>query len=249
MTVAASILRELRNAASPEKEAVLRRFFKTGPGEYGEGDRFLGVMVPRIRAITRSHLEFARASDVRTLLASPLHEARECGLLLLVGQFRSAATTERLGFHLAYLDAVRKGRVNNWDLVDCSAPTLVGEFLLDSPPNSPCKRTRLLHSLLQGDSLWENRVAVVSMLAFIRRGQLDEPFRVCEAALAHPHDLMHKAVGWMLRECGKRDLRRLRSFLSGHASSMPRTALRYAIERLPAGERKKWLSIPREPRP
>ena len=248
MTVAASILHELNDAASPEKEAVLRRFFKAGPGEYGEGDRFLGVMVPRIRAIARSNLEFASASDVRTLLSSPLHEARECGLLLLVGQFRAAAPTERLGFHLAYLDAVWKGRVNNWDLVDCSAPTLVGEFLLDSPPNSLCKGTRLLDSLLCGESLWENRVAVVSMLAFIRRGELDEPFRICESALAHPHDLMHKAVGWMLRECGKRDPRRLRSFLSGHATSMPRTALRYAIERFPAGERKKWLSIPREPR-
>ena len=236
MTNAAAILRDLGAAATPEKAAELPRFFKTGPGEYGEGDRFLGVMVPQIRAVAKAHLDADDAS-VKALLASPWHEARECALLLLVERFGRASESERTAIHRLYLATAAENRVNNWDLVDLSAPTLVGRYLLDRPRG-------LLDRLARRPSLWENRIAVVSTLAFIRRGELEDAFRQCAAALGHPHDLMHKAVGWMLRECGKSDPRRLRSFLSGHAPSMPRTALRYAIERFPADERKKWLSIP-----
>ena len=245
MTPAAAILRELRSAASPGKAAVLLRFFKTGPGEYGEGDRFLGVMVPQIRAIARSHRPDARAADVGALLDSPWHEARECGLFILADRFRAAPPDARAPFHRAYLAALTRGRVNNWDLVDCSAPALVGEYLLDSPPDPFSPRPGLLDSLARSPSLWKNRVAVVSTLAFIRRGELDDAFRLCAASLRHPHDLMHKAVGWMLRECGKRDAARLRAFLSEFAPTLPRTALRYAIERFPADERKRWLSLPK----
>ena len=236
MTNAAAILRDLGAAATPEKAAELPRFFKTGPGEYGEGDRFLGVMVPQIRAVAKAHMDADDAS-VKALLASPWHEARECALLLLVERFARASESERTAIHRLYLATAAENRVNNWDLVDLSAPTLVGRYLLDRPRG-------LLDRLARRPSLWENRIAVVSTLAFIRRGELEDAFRQCAAALGHPHDLMHKAVGWMLRECGKRDPRRLRSFLSGHAPSMPRTALRYAIERFSADERKKWLSIP-----
>ena len=236
MTNAAAILRDLGAAATPEKAAELPRFFKTGPGEYGEGDRFLGVMVPQIRAVAKAHMDADDAS-VKALLASPWHEARECALLLLVERFGRASESERTAIHRLYLATAAENRVNNWDLVDLSAPTLVGRYLLDRPRG-------LLDRLARRPSLWENRIAVVSTLAFIRRGELEDAFRQCAAALGHPHDLMHKAVGWMLRECGKRDPRRLRSFLSGHAPSMPRTALRYAIERFSADERKKWLSIP-----
>ena len=236
MTTAAAILRDLRAAATPEKAAELPRFFKTGPGEYGEGDRFLGVMVPQIRAVAKAHLDADDAS-VKALLASPWHEARECALLLLVERFGRASESERTAIHRLYLATAAENRVNNWDLVDLSAPTLVGRYLLDRPRG-------LLDRLARRPSLWENRIAVVSTLAFIRRGELEDAFRQCATALGHPHDLMHKAVGWMLRECGKSDPRRLRSFLSGHAPSMPRTALRYAIECFPADERKKWLSIP-----
>ena len=241
MTTASSILRELRAVASPEKAAVLQRFFKTGPGEYGEGDRFLGVMVPQIRAIARAHRQTADASAIRALLDSPWHEARECGLLLLVEQFRSLLKDNRAEHHRAYLAALREGRVNNWDLVDCSAPTLVGEYLLDAPDRLQYG-TRLLDKLAKSSSLWENRVAVVSTLMFICRGRLDVAFRQCEAALGHPHDLMHKAVGWMLRECGKRDPNALRAFLSEHLSALPRTSLRYAIERFALKERRQWLT-------
>ena len=241
MTSASAILRELRAVATPEKATVLQRFFKTGPGEYGEGDRFLGVMVPQIRAIARAHRLSADASALRTLLASPWHEARECGLFLLVEQFRASPKDNRARCHRAYLTALRQGRVNNWDLVDCSAPTLVGQYLLGSAPAPLPDGLALLDTLAKSSSLWENRVAVVATLTFIRRGRLDVAFRQCEAALGHPHDLMHKAVGWMLRECGKRDADALRAFLSKHLSALPRTSLRYAIERFTPAERKLWL--------
>ena len=234
MTNAAAILRGLRAAATPEKAAVLPRFFKTGPGEYGEGDRFLGVMVPQIRAVAKAHLDTDDAS-VKALLASPWHEARECALLLLVERFGRASESERTAIHRLYLATAAENRVNNWDLVDLSAPTLIGRYLLDRPRG-------LLDRLARRPSLWENRIAVVSTLAFIRRGELDEPFRQCVAALGHPHDLMHKAVGWMLRECGKKDAAALRGFLGEHISAIHPTALRYAIERFPRAERAEWLS-------
>jgi len=239
-SAAPALLRELRSAASPEKAAVLRTFFKTGPGEYGEGDRFLGVTVPTIRAIAKSHLADSDASTDRALLDSPWHEARECGLFMMVARFRCADAAGRAALHRSYLAAVRAGRVNNWDLVDSSAPALVGEHLLDRPRG-------LLDRLARSPSLWENRVAIVSTLAFIRRGGLDDAFRLSAALLPHPHDLIHKAVGWMLRECGKREEDRLRAFLADHLSKMPRTTLRYAIERLPASERAQWLDHPPTP--
>ena len=234
MTNAAAILRDLGAAATPEKAAELPRFFKTGPGEYGEGDRFLGVMVPQIRAVAKAHLDADDAS-VKALLASPWHEARECALLLLVERFGRASESERTAIHRLYLATAAENRVNNWDLVDLSAPTLVGRYLLDRPRG-------LLDRLARRPSLWENRIAVVSTLAFIRRGELEDAFRQCAAALGHPHDLMHKAVGWMLRECGKKDAAALRGFLGEHVSAIHPTALRYAIERFPREERAEWLS-------
>ena len=234
---AKTILSELRAAASDEKRTVLARFFKTEKGEYGEGDRFLSVMVPQIRAIAGCHAA-ATAATENALLASPWHEARECGLFLMCNRFAKADEAERAAIHARYLAAAAAGRVNNWDLVDLSAPTLVGEFLADKP------RT-LLYELAARPSLWENRIAIVATLHFVRRGDLDDAFRLAEKLLRHPHDLMHKAVGWVLRECGKRDAGRLRAFLREHAASMPRTSLRYAIERFDEAERKRWLAIPR----
>ena len=233
---AAAILRDLRAAASPEKREILSRFFRTGPGEYGEGDRFLGVMVPQIRAIAKAHAG-APAKVEDELLASPWHEARECGLFLMIGRYAQASSLQRMEIHARYLAAAAIGHVNNWDLVDASAPTLVGLHMLD-------KRRTLLYSLAQLPSLWENRIAIVSTLAFIRRGDLDDAFRLSATLLGHPHDLIHKAVGWMLRECGKRDPDRLRAFLSVHRDAMPRTSLRYAIERFDAPERSRWLARP-----
>lgn len=231
---AAAVLRDLRAAASREKREVLARFFRTGPGEYGEGDRFLGVMVPRIRAIAKARAG-APPEAVDALLASPWHEARECALFLMVGRYARAGAPERDALHARYLAAAAAGRVDNWDLVDATAPTLVGLHLLDRPRG-------LLDDLARRPSLWENRIAIVSTLAFIRRGDLDDAFRLSDALLGHPHDLIHKAVGWMLRECGKRDPDRLRAFLAARRDAMPRTTLRYAIERFDAPERARWLA-------
>jgi len=227
-------LGELRAAGTAEKRAVLARFFKTGPGEYGEGDRFLGVMVPQIRAIAAAHGMESGAAVERALLRSPWHEARECGLFLMTARFRRGGETDRAALHRAYRTALADGRVDNWDLVDASAPTLLGGWLLDRDRGE-------LDELAKRPGLWENRAAVVATLAFVRRGELDDAFRLCAGLLDHRHDLMHKAVGWVLRECGKRDAGRLREFLARHAGEMPRTALRYAIERFPAEERRRWL--------
>ena len=232
--LAERIEEELAQAASGEKREVLSRFFKTGPGEYGAGDRFLGVMVPTIREIAAAHAGKSDAATERALLASPWHEVRECGLFLMVGRFRRADGNGRAALHRAYLAAVRRGRVNNWDLVDASAPTLAGEWLLG-------RDRGVLYELARGASLWENRVSIVATLAFIRRGEFEDTFRLAESLLGHPHDLMHKAVGWMLRECGKRDAGQLRGFLARHRDEMPRTALRYAIERFGPEERRRWL--------
>ena len=235
-STARAILRDLRSLASPEKQSVLLRFFKTGPGEYGEGDRFLGVMVPQIRAVAKAHPDASPAA-VDALLASPWHEARECALFLLCDRYPRSSRANRNAIHARYLAAAAANRVNNWDLVDLSAPTLVGLHLLDKPRG-------LLDDLARRPSLWENRIAVVSTLAFVRRGGLDDAFRLSAALLPHPHDLIHKAVGWVLRECGKRDPDRLRAFLAAHLPSLPRTTLRYAIERFPAPERATWLARP-----
>ena len=229
-----TILAELRAVASEEKRTVLSRFFRTGPGEYGEGDRFLGVMVPQIRAVAKAHPgAFAATEDA--LVASPWHEARECGLFLMCNRFQRADAAERAAIHARYLDAAEAGRVNNWDLVDLSCQKLVGQYLADKP-------RALLYDLAGRASLWENRIAIVSTLYMVRRNDMDDAFQLAGKLLHHPHDLMHKAVGWVLRECGKRDADRLRAFLSEHAAAMPRTALRYAIERFAADERRRWLS-------
>lgn len=232
---AKAIIHELHAAASDEKRAVLARFFKSGPGEYGEGDRFLGVMVPQIRAIAKKHAGSSAATE-DSLLASPWHEARECGLFLMCNRFMRADDAGRSSIHVRYLAVAAAERVNNWDLVDLSAPTLVGQFLSDKP-------REVLYDLAAKPSLWENRIAIVSTLYLVRRDDLDDAFQLSETLLHHPHDLMHKAVGWVLRECGKRDARRLRTFLSEHAADMPRTMLRYAIERFDSYERKRWLAM------
>ena len=235
-----AVIRDLRAAASAEKRAVLVRFFKTGKGEYGEGDRFWGVMVPQIRAVAKAHAAAGEAVEDE-LLGSPWHEARECALFLMCNRFARAGEAERAKLHARYLAAAAAGRINNWDLVDASAPTLVGRYLFDKPRG-------LLDELAGTPSLWENRIAIVSTLAFVRRGELDDAFRLAEKLLNHPHDLMHKAVGWVLRECGKKDADRLRAFLRQHAAAMPRTALRYAIERFSPAERARWLAFPASPR-
>lgn len=210
--------------ADPKKARILSRFFKTGPGEYGEGDRFLGVVVPKIRAVVKGHREASR-EDVLELLDSPYHEERLAALLILVEQYRRGDAARRRDIFDLYL--ARTSRINNWDLVDLTAPHIVGEQLHG-------KDSRLLVRLAGSGSLWERRIAVMATHCFIRRGESREALRLAELLLRDPQDLIHKAVGWTLREVGKRCSRQEEcGFLDRHAAVMPRTMLRYALEHFP----------------
>jgi 3-methyladenine DNA glycosylase AlkD len=221
----------LRHFASATKARLLQGFFKTGPGEYGEGDRFLGVMVPYIRSVAKEYQD-APLPEVRKLLRSPWHEARLLALLILVRKFEGGNEALRKTIYTLYLKSIRS--VNNWDLVDLTAPKIVGPFLE--------KRFRKpLYRMVRSDDLWERRIAILATFHFIRQDDFEDALQLAEALLDDEEDLMHKAVGWMLREVGKRDEAVLKGFLRKHYRHMPRTMLRYAIERFPEGERQKYL--------
>ena len=221
-------LRELANLQIAEHS---QRFFKTGPGEYGEGDRFLGIRVPVLRKQARKHRELPLA-EARKLLKSAFHEERLCALLILVEKFTRGDTEQRERIHRLYLDHTRY--VNNWDLVDSSAHKIVGPYLQD-------RDRSLLDELAVSESLWERRIAIIATYHYIRQDQFDDTLRISEILLDDPEDLIHKAVGWMLREVGKRDLDVEKAFLKPRYRDMPRTMLRYAIERFPEAERKAYL--------
>ncbi|MCB1208839.1 MAG: DNA alkylation repair protein [Verrucomicrobiales bacterium] len=229
---ALTTLREsLRDIADPIRAKSSQRFFKTDAGQYGEGDVFLGISVPEVRSFVRD-TDVLNEAEVLTLVRSDFHEERMLGLYALVRRFeRGDASTRQHVFDL-YLANTRW--INNWDLVDTTAPNIVGEWLLDHDRAILCR-------LAASKVLWERRIAVLATLTFIRRRQFSDTLQLVTRLLHDPHDLMHKACGWMLREIGKRDLAGLRSFLARHAAQMPRTMLRYAIERLGAEERNAWL--------
>lgn len=247
---ATAIRRELETYINPEKRLILSRFFKTGKGEYGEGDKFLGVVVPDTRRVARGHRDapFAVAAE---LLQSEWHECRLCALLMLVERFAKSSGEERQRIYEFYLS--QTARINNWDLVDLSAPAIVGGFLMDKPRTD-------LYTLAASPLLWDRRIAVVSTLTFIRNHDFIDTIRLAEYFVGRKpqpdgtetavclrngrpvlHDLMQKAIGWMLREMGKRDRDLLVQFLEKHAATLPRTTLRYAIEKFDAEERAEWM--------
>ena len=233
--LARSVLADLKSQASTNKAIEMQRFFKTGVGEYGSGDIFLGVTVPQTRVIARTYAELA-FPEIEKLTKSDFHEARLCGLIILCNQFKRLKNpADQKKLFDFYMQQVYKGRVNNWDLVDVTAPTL-GQYLVDS--KNPLA---LLRKLAKSKSLWERRVSMILTFAFIRAGELEPTYEIAERLLKDDEDLIHKAVGWMLREMGKRDPGLLRAFLQEHCHEMPRTTLRYSIEKLPERERKKWL--------
>jgi 3-methyladenine DNA glycosylase AlkD len=230
------IERELHHYARPGRVSDLARFYKTGPGEYGEGDQFLGLTVPDTRLVAKKfkNLDF---EDLAELFNSPFHEARLCAAIILNLQFKEAKTTpQRKKIFDFYLKQVRAERINNWDIVDVSAPWM-GVYLLEVDDPMP-----LLIKFSKSKSLWQRRVSIILTFALIRAGDLEPTLIISEALLKDKEDLIHKAVGWMLRELGKKDVMLLRSFLAKHSHEMPRTMLRYAIERLPEPERKRWLT-------
>lgn len=235
-TVSDDIQARMRAMGSEAQAAHLSRFFKTGKGEYGEGDRFLGIKVPETRLLVKEFRKRAALEDIESLTRSPWHEARLAGFLLLIELFKRAKDRRQIVDY--YLSVIERG--NNWDLVDLVAPKILGEWLLEHPE----ERGVLYELAAMEGYLWHQRVAVVSCWTIIRAGDYDDTMRLSELLMNHRHDLIHKATGWMLREVGKRGgIGRLRAFLDAHAARMPRTMLRYSIEKLPDEERKRYMSL------
>ena len=222
-----TITNKLQALSNAEKREIFPRFFKAGKGEYGEGDRFLGVTVPNIRAIAKLHKDIS-IEEIRELIQSEWHEVRLCALIIMVE--KSKKKDEALCKELFNLYLSQTKRINNWDLVDLSCRFIIGEYLLD-------KSRDILYHLAQSPLLWDNRIAIVSTYAFIRKGQLEDTYVLSDIMMHHPHDLMHKAIGWMLREAGKRNPERLYDYVMSHRADMPRTMLRYAIEKFSPKER------------
>lgn len=231
---ATEVVKELKRHANPEKAAFFPRFFRTGPGEYGEGDQFIGVVVPDQRKIAK-RFSLLPMSEIEKLLDSPLHECRLTGLFVLVGQFEKSKCEEtKKAIYQFYIS--KTDRVNNWDLVDGSCHKIMGPYLKDR------SRKKLFQFAKAKNDLWKNRIAIVTTYYFIRRGDLETTIELAEILLNHKHDLIHKAVGWMLRELGIQNEKMLMLFLEQHHAEMPRTMLRYAIEKFPAPKRKKILA-------
>lgn len=227
--VYSQIVKELRGLADDNKKIVLPRFFKTGKGEYGEGDKFLGVTVPATRGVAKRYKDVPY-EVLEALLESEWHECRLCSLLILIEKYKKEAELA-VSFYLSHM----KG-INNWDLVDLSAPYILGSFLVGS------KDRKILYQLAGSTNMWERRIAVVSTLMLIRHGQFNDTIRLAQLLLDSRHDLMQKSIGWMLREVGKRDQDILVGFLEKHRRQMPRTMLRYAIEKFPMEQRKHFMS-------
>jgi 3-methyladenine DNA glycosylase AlkD len=230
------IRQELRRLSSPRRAKISAWFFKTGPGQYGEGDRFIGVTVPEVRALSRQ-CPAVGFEVLNSLLDSPVHEERLLALLILVARYEKADASEKKRIFSFYLKKI--SRVNNWDLVDLSAPRIVGAHLFSRP------NPKLLKRLVLSKNLWSRRIAIVSTFWNIRQGRCDAALRISGKLLKDKEDLIHKASGWMLRETGKHDKPALEFFLKKHAHTMPRTMLRYAIERFPEKERQRYLDIKR----
>ena len=230
------LLKKMLSRRDESQVAGLMRFFKTGPGQYGEGDKFLGIKVPITRDVVKECWREVSFDNLEECVLSDYHEVRLASLLCLVEIFShskkggDALRKRCVEFYLAHTD-----RINNWDLVDLSCYNLLGAWLLDKD------RTLLYDLAKDGNNIWEQRIGIVSTMAFIRKGQLDDTFAIADILLNHPHDLIQKAVGWLLREAGKRDEKRLRSFLDTRCRTMPRTMLRYAIEKFPEPLRQHYL--------
>jgi len=228
-----AIVNDLKSLIQPEKAAFLPRFFKTGKGQYGEGDLFHGIVVPDQRTVAKRHFATTNKETIIQLLDSPYHEERLTALFILCLHFNSS---KKIGTEKEWFDLYvsKAERVNNWDLVDSSAHIIMGAYLEN-------RDRQLLYTFASSDSLWKNRIAVVATWHFIRKNDLKDILQLSEILLHHPHDLMHKAIGWMLREAWKRDPLAIEEFLDEHATVMPRTMLRYTIEKLDEKKRKNYL--------
>lgn len=228
----AEIKSELKKLAEPKRAKTYAWFFKTGKGQYGEGDKFLGIVMPELRRVAKKYYQETSLAEALQILQSEWHEERILALLILMLKYKKAEAKEKERIFLKYLANTKY--INNWDLVDLSCRDIVGAHLFE-------RDRSILYKLAKSKSLWEKRIAIVSTFYFISRNDLDDTFKISEILLRDQHDLIHKAVGWMLREAGKRDKSRLLNFLDHHGPRMPRTTLRYAIEKFSPEERKYYL--------
>ena len=226
-----SLKKELQELADEKQAEILQRFFKTGKGEYGEGDIFLGIKVPIQRNVAKKYFGLS-LPKIQELLKSNIHEHRLIGLIILSNKYKESKEEDQANIFNFYLKNTKN--INNWDLVDVTAPNIVGHFLSD-------KKKNILYNLARSNNLWERRIAIVSTFNFIRKQEFEDTLALSEILLDDKHDLMHKAVGWMLREVGKKDEAVLEAFLKQHYKVMPRTMLRYSIERFDEDKRKKYL--------
>lgn len=229
-----TVQEDLQKLASPEKALFVARYFKTGKGEYGEGDVFLGITVPAQRVIAKKYKDLSLL-EIEKLLHSPIHEHRLTALMILYGRFPKATESEQKEIYNFYLRNTKW--INNWDLIDTSAREIVGGWLVTQP-----KETKILFTLAKSKSLWERRIAIIAAWAFSRKKDFTYTFAVAEILLHDTHDLIHKAVGWMLREVGKMDQKAEEEFLQKHYKTMPRTMLRYAIERFSPSKRRYYMA-------
>ncbi len=227
-----ALIASLRQYADPARAQDSLRFFKTGKGQYGEGDQFLGLTVPQVRAVVKQYGDVLSLSDTIQLLHSPFHEARLTAILILVAKYQHGENRDKI--YNSYLSHTH--HINNWDLVDSSAHKIVGDYLLDRPRDP-------LYHLALSENLWERRISIISTFAFIARNDFSDALKLSEVLLHDPHDLIHKAVGWVLREVGKLDQPTLLGFLDTHARTMPRTMLRYSLEKLSPSMRKHYLEL------
>jgi 3-methyladenine DNA glycosylase AlkD len=223
------LIKDLRKLKDKKQAENLQRFFKTGKGEYGEGDVFLGIKVPIQRKICKNYGDL-NLNAIQKLLNSKIHEHRLCGLFVLVSKYKKSKNKKEI--FKFYLKNTKK--INNWDLVDLSSPNIVGEYLLN-------KDKKVLYKLAKSKNLWEKRISIVSTFTFIRNNKLEDTLKISQILLKDKHDLIHKAVGWMLREVGKKDIKKLELFIQKNYKDMPRTMLRYAIEKFPEKKRKDYL--------
>lgn len=231
---AMNLKKELNYAGNPIYAEHALRFFKTGKGQYGENDKFIGVRMPNIRAIAKKYNQLDLA-EIEKLLESPIHEHRMAGLVIMVNKARSKRLADELLKDMYDLYIKRTDRINNWDLIDISCRDIIGRYLFDKP-------RKPLYNLAVSEDLWERRIAIISTAYFIGKNDLDDTFKISETLLNDNHDLIHKAVGWMLREAGKNDEAALKEFLDKYAHEMPRTMLRYSLEKFSIDDKKHYMS-------